>query len=129
MLRGKVAEAKKKILLIDEKLDATLFAALQQQGYDVITCESPQKAWALVFPIRPHFVIVHLRHPTRRDLAILQECRALAEGVPIIVATSVPGHETVMQALEEGATSFLSLPAKPQTIKKVLDTLEPAASK
>jgi hypothetical protein len=40
-----------------------------------------------------------------------------------MVATSVPGHETVMRALEEGATSFLSLPVEGAKIKKVVDDL------
>lgn len=117
----------KKIVLIGDKRDTSLFVALQEEGYEVIACDSAQKAWGLVFPFRPHVIIVHLHQPGRRDIAILQECRALAEGVPIIVATSVPGHEAAMQALEEGATSFLSLPAKPGAIKRVLDELRPAS--
>lgn len=122
-LKGKTAEVGKKILLVDDNPDLALFTALQQEGYEVVTCESPQKAWGLVWPFRPHFIIVHLDHPSSRDVAILHECRALADGVPIIVATSVPGHETVLRALEQGATSFLFLPIKPDAIRKVLDEL------
>ncbi len=125
-MQKKVIEPRKRILLIGENPDIAFFTGLQQEGYEVIACESPQKAWNLVFPYRPDFIIVHLHHPSRRDIAILQECRALAEGVPIIVATSVPGNEALMKALEEGATAFLSLPVKPQTIRKVLDELEPS---
>lgn len=123
-MRRKVLRARKKILLIDDKPNIQLFCALQEEGYEVIACESPQKAWNLVFPYRPHFIIVHLQHPSAKDSTALQECRALAEGVPIIVATSVPGNEVVMRALEDGATSFLPLPVKSEIIKKVLDGLE-----
>lgn len=126
-MKREAAEVVKRILLIDEKWDSPLFISLQQEGYEVIACESAQKAWGLVYPLRPHVIIVHLPNPSRKDAALLQECRALAEGVPIIVATSVPGHEAAMQALEEGATSFLSLPAKPETIRRVLDELRPAS--
>jgi len=122
-LKEKAMEVRKKILLIGENPDIALFTALQQEGYEVVSCESPQKAWGLVWPLRPHFIIVHLRQPSRRDIAVLQECRALANGVPIIAATSVPGHEAAMKALEEGATSFLSLPVERHTMKKVLDEL------
>ena len=48
----------------------------------------------------------------------------MAEGVPIIVATSVPGNEVLMKALEEGATAFLSLPVKSESLKKLLDELD-----
>jgi len=122
-------EVRKRILLIGENPDIALFTALQQEGYEVVCCESPQKAWGLAWPLRPHFIIVHLRQSSRRDSAVLQECRALAEGVPVIVATSVPGHESVMKALEEGATVFLFLPIKPQAVRKVLDGLVPSISK
>lgn len=121
-----MAKVKRKILLIDDQRDPALFIGLQQDGYDVITCDSPQKAWALVFPSRPALIIVHLHRPSGRDVLTLQECRALADGVPIMVAASTPGHEPIRLALEEGATSFLSLPAKPETIRKVLDELRPA---
>ena len=127
---GKEAKGvKRKILLIGENPDVQLFTALQQEGYEVITCESPQKAWGLVYEFRPHFIIVHLHHTSRRDITVLQECRAMAEGIPIIVTTSVPVHEAVMKALEAGATAFLFLPIKPQAIRKVLDGLEPSINK
>ncbi len=119
-------EGKKKILLIDDTWNTPLFIALQQEGCEVIACESPQKAWGLVYPFRPHFIIVHIHHPNGKDIATLQECRALAEGVPIIVATSVPGAEPAMKALKETARAFLSLPVKPQAIRKVVDELEAA---
>lgn len=122
-VREQVGGGRIKILLIGEDPDIQLSTALQQEGCEVIACESPQKAWGLVYPIRPDLIIVHLRHPGRKDIAALQECRILANGVPIVVATSAPGHEAVMKALEERATAFLSLPVNPQTIKKVLEEL------
>ena len=116
--------AAKKILLIDDRQDTPLIVALQQEGYEVIACESAQKAWGLVYPFRPHFIVVHFHHPSQRDMAVLQECHAMAEGVPIIVATSVPGNEVLMKALEEGATAFLSLPVESESLKKLLDELD-----
>jgi len=123
MMKRKGQEGRTKILLIGEDPDIPLFTALQKEGYEAIASESPDKAWPLIYAFRPHLIIVHLRHPSRNDIATLQECRVLAEGIPIVVATSVPGHETIMRALEEGATSFLSLPVDGAKIKKILDDL------
>ena len=123
MMKRKGQEGRTKILLIGEDPDIPLFTALQKEGYEAIASESPDKAWPLVYAFRPHLIIVHLRHPSRNDIATLQECRVLAEGIPIVVATSVPGHETIMRALEEGATSFLSLPVDGAKIKKIVDDL------
>ena len=112
-----------KVLLIGEKPDINFFTALQQEGYEAIASESPEKAWPLVYAFRPHLIIVHLRHPSRSDIATLQECKAMAAGIPILVATSGPGHETVMGALEEGAISFLALPVERAKIKQIVDEL------
>lgn len=123
MKRKKTMQVRTKIMLIGENPDINFFTALQQEGYEAIACESAQKAWPLVYEFRPNLIIVHLRHPSRSDIATLQECRAMAEGVPIVVATSVPGQETVIRALEEGATSFLALPLERAKVKKVVDDL------
>ena len=109
--------------MIGENPDILLFTALQKEGYEAIACESPQKAAVLVHAFQPRLITVHLRHPSRNDIVTLQECPAIADGIPIMVATSVPGHETVMRALEEGATSFLVLPVEAAKIKKVVDGL------
>lgn len=123
MRTGRPREVRTKILLIGENPDIQFFTALQHEGYEAIICESPQKAWSLVYAFRPHLIVVHLRHPSRNDIAILQECRAMIEGIPIVVVTSAPGHEAVMRALEEGATSFLSLPVEAAKIKKIVDDI------
>jgi DNA-binding NtrC family response regulator len=123
---AQTTEVVKKILLIGKNPDVAFFTGLQQQGYEVAACESPMKAWCLARVFRPHFIIVHFRQPARRDIAALQECHAMAEGVPIIITTSTPGTEAVMKALEEGATAFLSLPVEPAVVKKFLDRLDTA---
>jgi DNA-binding NtrC family response regulator len=120
-MKKKTAKARTRILLIGENPDAVLFTALQHEGYEAIECDSPQNARDVVDGFRPHLLFVHLRRPA--DVATLQECHLLADGIPIVVATSVPGYETVMRALEGGATSFLFLPLEPAKIKKVVDDL------
>ena len=116
-------EVMTKILLLGENPDISFFTALQQEGYEAIASESPEKASPLVYLFRPHLIILQLRHPSRSDIATLQECKAMAVGVPILVATSFPGHERVMRALEESATSFLSLPVEKAKIKQIIDDL------
>jgi DNA-binding NtrC family response regulator len=122
-VKKKAREVRTKILFIGENADNALFTALQREGYETVACESPQKAWASIYALRPHLIMVHLSRSSRTDIATLQECRLMAEGIPIVVTTSVPGHETVMKALEEGATSFLFLPLERAKIKKVVSDL------
>ena len=120
---SKQAPAQKKILLIDDQCDTSLFIALQQEGYEVIAVESPQRAWSLVWTLRPHFIIIHLNNPSRGDISSLQGCGILAGGVPIIIAAPVSGSGTLIEALEKIAAVFFSFPLGPYGIGEILHDL------
>jgi len=121
---NRMAPAGKKILLIDDQWDTPLFIALQQEGYEVVACESPQKAWGLVWTFRPHFIIIHLTNPSRADISTLQGCGVLAGGVPIVIAAPNSGGEAMITALEKVAVVFLSFPLGPYGIGKILAELD-----
>ncbi len=121
---NRMALAGKKILLIDDQWDTSLFIALQQEGYEVIAVESPQKAWGVVWTFRPHFIIIHLTNPSRGDISTLQGCGVLAGGVPIIIAAPISGSEAIIKALEKVASVFLSFPLGPYGIEKILAELD-----
>lgn len=114
----------RQILLIDGNKDSALSATLAQEGYDVIHCDAVQKAWSLVYPQRPHLIIIRLDDLDGAGLADLQECRALAEGVPIILATSAQVNDTHMKVLQHRAAAILDLPSMPETIREALHDLE-----
>lgn len=119
-----MAPARKKILLIDDQEDSSLFIGLQQEGYEVTACQSPQKAWSVVWKLRPHFIIINLTNPSRGDVSTLQGCGVLAEGVPIIIAAPLSGNGVILNALEKVAAVFLSFPLGPYGIGKILHDLE-----
>jgi len=121
---NRIAPAAKKILVIDDQWDTPLFVALQREGYEVISCESPQKAWGLAWTFRPDFIIVHLGNPSKGDISTLQGCAVLAGGSPIIVARPILAGGAVMKALEEVAAAFLSHPLKRNALREVFDELE-----
>jgi DNA-binding NtrC family response regulator len=120
---SKQTPAQKKILLIDDQCDTSLFIALQQEGYEVIVVESPQRAWSLVWTLRPHFIVIHLTNASRGDISSLQGCGILAGGVPIIIAAPVSGSGAIIKALENVAAVFLSFPLGPNGIGKILHDL------
>ncbi len=121
---AKNTEKREKILLIDGKWDQPLIGGLEQQGYEVITCESPQKAWGFVYPSRPHLIILHLEEPSSADIYALQECRALADGVPVVIATGASQIQAFIEQLGNGALRFLPLPLKPNAAREILHAFE-----
>jgi DNA-binding NtrC family response regulator len=122
--KERTMKVNRKILLIDEKRDSPVFIFLQQEGYSVIACESAQKAWGLVYPLRPRVIIIHLPNPARKDLALLQECRALADGVPVLVAASFPALDPIPEELKGLAAAFISVPLKSNAVEQALDGAE-----
>jgi DNA-binding NtrC family response regulator len=123
-MRAEKIENKKKILLIDGKSETSLLAVLEQEWCDITVCDSPQKAWGFVYPIRPDVIILHLQHLSSKDIFALQECLALADGVPVIIATGASRIEAFTKELKRVVPRFLSLPLKPDAVREVLHGLE-----
>ena len=123
-MRAEKIENKEKLLLIDGKSETSLLAVLEQEGCDITVCDSPQKAWGFVYPIRPDVIILHLQHLSSKDIYALQECLALADGVPVIIATGASRIEAFTQELKRVVPLFLSLPLKPDAVREVLHGLE-----
>ena len=115
-------QEEKRVLLIGEQPDIELFAMLGGEGYEVVTLESPRRARD-VFPLyKPHVIILFLRYP--KEVAILEECLAMAGTVPVVVAISVIAKPTLVKAVKEKAAAFVVLPAKLQTIRETLLAVE-----
>jgi len=114
----------KKILLIDRDKDSALSAALAQEGYDLVLCDSVQEAWSLIYPYRPHLIILHLRNSNGAGLSDLRECRALAEGVPIVLAFSAQVNRALIKAMQHGASSVLATSSRPESVREVLHHLQ-----
>jgi DNA-binding NtrC family response regulator len=110
--------------LIDGKSETSLLAVLEQEGCEVTVCESPQKAWGFVYPIRPDVIILHLQRLSSKDIYALQECLALADGVPVIIATGASRLEAFTEKLGRVVPQFLSLPLKPNAVREVLHGIE-----
>src|SRR4051794_37972841 len=92
----------KRILLIDNGTNSALATALEREGHHVVHCDCVHDAWKLVYPQRPHLIVftVHKADPTA--LSDLHECWALAEGAPIVLATSVDVSQAFLDALPPG---------------------------
>jgi DNA-binding NtrC family response regulator len=114
----------KKILLIDEDKDSVLSDALTREGYDLVHCDSVQQAWSVVYPHRPHLIILRLNNSNGAGLSDLQECRALAEGVPIILAISAQVKPALIKAMQHGTSAVLAASSTPESVREVIHHLE-----
>jgi DNA-binding NtrC family response regulator len=114
----------KKILLIDRDKDSALSATLAQEGYDLVLCDSVQEAWSLIYPYRPHLIILHRHKSNGAGLSDLRECRALAEGVPIVLAVSAQVNRALIKAMQHGGSSVLATSSTAESVREVLHHLQ-----
>lgn len=121
-------EIKRRVLLIDERGDAHLRAALADSGGKLSSCNSPKDAWDLIYPVPPHFIVVRLYHPNTEDVTMLQECRFMAKGAPIVVATTYEQTEVLKDVLEDRPAAFLLLPAGRDDVIRVFSEVEQSAN-
>jgi DNA-binding NtrC family response regulator len=111
-------QEKKRVLLIGEQPDIELFAMLGGEGYEVAALESPRRARDVFPSYKPHVIILFLRYP--KEVAILEECLAMAGTVPVVAIISLLAKQSLVKAVKEKATAFVVLPAKLQTIRETL---------
>jgi len=123
-MQAEQMENGKNILLITGRPDSSLLVGLEKEGCHVTVCESPQKAWGFVHPTRPDLIILHLPHLSSKDIYALQECLALADGVPVIVATAASRNEAFTKELRRAVPRFLSLPLKPNAVREVFNGID-----
>ena len=58
------------------------------------------------------------------DVAMLQECRFMAKGAPIVVATTYEQTEILKNVLEDRPAAFLVLPVGPHDVSRVLSAVK-----
>lgn len=113
-------EELKKILLIDNETNSALATALEREGHHVVRCDCVQNAWNLVYPQRPHLIILSIHKSDGGALSDVHECRALAGGVPIVWATSAHMSRALLNALPSGVAAVVADLSTPESARAVL---------
>ncbi len=114
----------KNILLIDNKTDTALTTALERDGHHVVHCECVRDAWNFVYPHRPHLIIFSRHGSDRAVLSALRECRALARGVPILLATSVEVSPSLLNALPRAGVAVVADSRMLEFARAILDNAQ-----
>lgn len=102
------------ILIVDDSQSAreTLLAALDAQGYQLVTAENGPEALRLASQIRPDVILLDVMMPAMDGFEVCRHIRATPElaEVPIVLLTALDDHASLLKGLEAGADDFLSKP-------------------
>lgn len=111
----------KTILIVDD--DPTqrrlMRAVCEKAGYPVLQAESGEGAISLLQGEQGHdvsLIMLDLRMPGLGGMETLKRAKAYREDVPVIVLTAQGGIDTVVEAMQNGASDFFVKPASPERV-------------
>ena len=116
-------ESKSRILVVDDEPDvaSTIRAILVHEGFDVETAENGRQALdLLVCGPRFDLVMTDMRMPEMDGLELLRQVRHLRENLPVIVLTGYASEKDGLEALDEGASDYISKPFKAKALMEVV---------
>ena len=117
-----------KILLIDDELipRKVISSTLERAGYTVDTCENGQEGLNTLLNNEPNtyfLIILDWMMPIMDGIAFLHELKKHASllVIPVIMLTAVDDSTEVVQAIEAGATDYLTKPVDPAALLSLIE--------
>ena len=114
-----------KILVVDDEPVSLMLldTILRRSNFDVVTALSGQLALETLERESIDLLILDLLMPDMDGLTILQHLRETPKFVnlPIIVFTAVSQNRTRQEALQKGATTFLTKPVSSRELTRVVN--------
>lgn len=94
-----------RILVVDDDaaIRRTFEQHLTEQGYSVATAESAEEALSLLPDVEPALMIADIRMPGMDGIELLQQVRASADGIDVLMMTAHEDMETAVAAMKAGA--------------------------
>lgn len=102
----------KDILIVDDESEFRdlLKACFEQKGCRVATAENAQSALRQLRQLPADIVLLDLRLPDRSGLELLSQIKQELPGLRIVVVSGLDDQQTIREALERGASTYLTKP-------------------
>ena len=114
---GLIRQSARVAIIDDEPINVKLVRKhLSIAGYrNFVTSQDPSAAVELLFAEQPDVLLLDIMMPRISGLEILQRLRnnPRTQTLPVLILTAADDEQTKVQALELGATDFLSKPVRP----------------
>ncbi len=114
----------KKILVIDDSATniTLLKGILEEEGFNVVTSNNPQKAMQVTQHQQPSLILLDLIMPHISGFRIIENLKnnSRTKNIPVIIISAHNNEDTVVKAIKLGAKDFLK---KPIDIKELLSSV------
>lgn len=84
--------------------------ALDRQGLDILTEQDPERGFELFLQARPKVVLLDLVMPKVTGIELLERIVGVDPGVEVILITAHYSAESAVEAIQKGATDYLTKP-------------------
>ncbi len=111
------------VLLVDDEpfILRVLARALEHSAYNVVRCNKPSEALQLVLHHDVVLIVSDMTMPEMSGLGLLRVIRNLDSDLPVVLMTGRSDPESIVEALECGASEYL---IKPFDISKFRQTVQ-----
>ena len=119
-----------KILVVDDEsivLDSCRLV-LGAEGFEVLAAISADEAIKTIANEKPSLLLIDVKMPGRDGMYLMREVKERWPDIPVIVMSGYATRETIAEAAEIGAASFIAKPFTPEellkTVQKVIQKEE-----
>lgn len=107
-----------KLLAIDDEPQSLemIQSALSTQGVEILTSTDPEKGFEIFERVRPRIILLDLMMPNVTGMELLERITAVDPGAEIILITAHYSAESAVEAIQKGASDYLT---KPLDIEKL----------
>jgi DNA-binding NtrC family response regulator len=101
-----------KLLAIDDDVQSleVMKLALKRQGLEIMTSDDPEEGFDIFLRTRPRIVLLDLVMPKVSGIEILERMVGVDPGVDVILITAHYSAESAVEAIQKGASDYLTKP-------------------
>jgi two-component system NtrC family response regulator len=112
----------KSILIVDDEKNYLLVlrTLLEEEGYNVLTCEDPELALTMATEEQPHLMISDLKMPGLSGIELLDRVKKKSPDLPVIIMTAFGTIDSAVEAMKQGAFHSILKPFKNEELKLVV---------
>jgi DNA-binding NtrC family response regulator len=93
---------------------------LEAEGWEVVSAASVDEALAILESLTPDLLLIDVKMPVHDGMYLMRQVKAKKPGIPIIVMSGYPTRETISNAEDLGAATFLPKPFTPDELAETL---------
>jgi len=114
-----------KLLAIDDDVQnlEIIKLALKRQGLEIMTSDDPEEGFDIFLRTRPRIVLLDLVMPKVSGIEILERMVAVDPGVDVILITAHYSAESAVEAIQKGASDYLTKPIDIDKLRSRIATL------